>query len=108
MYYVYLLRCAGGSLYAGITTDPARRFAEHAGLGGRGARYTAAHPPLRMEAVWTASDRSAASALEARLKTLSRPQKERLLSGAAPRGWDLTPYTRIPVSPSGSPEEPGP
>lgn len=29
MYYVYLLRCADGTLYTGITTDPARRLAEH-------------------------------------------------------------------------------
>ena len=27
MFYTYLLRCEDHSLYAGITTDPARRFA---------------------------------------------------------------------------------
>src|SRR5574344_579309 len=65
-YYVYLLRCGDGSLYAGITTDPARRFAEHAGRSGRGAKYTAAHRPIRFEALWRAEGRAAASRLEAR------------------------------------------
>ena len=31
MYWVYLLRCGDGSLYAGITTDPARRLRQHRG-----------------------------------------------------------------------------
>ena len=38
---LYLLECRGGTLYAGITTDLERRFAEHA--SGRGARYTRSH-----------------------------------------------------------------
>ena len=48
MYYVYMLRCGDGSLYTGITTDPVRRFAEHQGQGGRGAKYTAARRAVRM------------------------------------------------------------
>ena len=31
MFYTYLLRCEDHSLYAGITPDPARRFAQHCG-----------------------------------------------------------------------------
>ena len=38
-YHVYLLRCEGGELYVGITTDLDRRFAEHAAGGPKGARY---------------------------------------------------------------------
>ncbi|HEX7971897.1 MAG TPA: GIY-YIG nuclease family protein, partial [Thiobacillus sp.] len=33
-------RCADGSLYTGVTTDVARRVAEHNGDGSLGARYT--------------------------------------------------------------------
>ena len=33
MYYVYLLRCADGTLYAGFTNDLARRLAEDPGSG---------------------------------------------------------------------------
>ena len=35
-YYVYMLRCRGGSLYTGITNDVARRMAMDG--GGRGER----------------------------------------------------------------------
>ena len=37
-YYVYMLRCRGGSLYTGMTNDVARRMAMH--CSGRGAKYT--------------------------------------------------------------------
>ena len=36
-YYVYLLRCIDGSLYAGITTDVKRRFAEHLSGSAKGS-----------------------------------------------------------------------
>ena len=84
-WFVYLLRCRDGSLYAGITTDLSRRLREHAGEGGRGAKYTAAHAPLGFAAAWAAPDRSSASRLEARLKRLSRSGKE----SAAEAGTDL-------------------
>ena len=44
-YYVYLLRCTDGSLYAGITTDVKRRFLEHLAGGNKGAKYTKTHTP---------------------------------------------------------------
>ena len=95
MYYIYRLRCGDGSLYAGITTDPARRLAAHQGRGGRGAKYTASRGAGRMEGVWTAPDRSAASRLEYRLKQLTRAEKERLLRGDPPPGLELAGCTRI-------------
>ena len=98
MYYTYLLRCADGSLYTGITTDPARRFAQHAGRRTGGAKYTAAHRPVRLEAVWRAPDRASAARLECRIKALSRAQKERLIGGALP---PPTPLVRIPIEPDG-------
>ena len=75
-YYVYLLRCTDGSLYAGITTDVERRFKEHSEGGGKGAKYTKNHPPKELAAVWQAENRSAASKLEWRLKHLTKAQKE--------------------------------
>ncbi len=101
-YYVYLLRCADNSLYAGITTDPARRFAQHAGKLTGGAKYTASHPPKRMEAVWQAADRSAASRLEHRLKSLTRAQKEQLLDGELPKNLSPDAYPRVNVLPDGT------
>lgn len=77
-YYAYLLRCEGGELYAGITTDVERRFAEHASGGPRAAKYTRVHRPVRVEATWNMPDRASASALEYRLKRLTHAQKEEL------------------------------
>ncbi|MBQ7565573.1 MAG: GIY-YIG nuclease family protein [Oscillospiraceae bacterium] len=81
-WFVYLLRCEDGSLYAGITTDPERRLKEHtAGRGSGGARYTALKKPVGFAALWEAPDRPAASKLEYRLKKLSHGKKQRLADG---------------------------
>ncbi len=79
MYYTYLLRCGDGSLYAGITTDPPRRLAEHRAGGKKGARYTRARPPVFLAALWESADRPRASRLEYRLKRASHKAKEDLL-----------------------------
>ena len=44
--YVYMVRCAGGQLYTGWTTDPAARL--HAHKTGRGARATRAFGAVRL------------------------------------------------------------
>lgn len=81
---VYLLRCGDGSLYCGWTTDIERRVAAHA--AGRGGRYTRSRLPVALAAAWTVPDRTAARRLEAELKRLKRPAKERLVAGGAPAG----------------------
>ncbi len=70
---LYLIECRDGTLYAGITTDLERRFAQH--LAGTGARYTRSHPPARVMASMAFADRSSASKAEAALKKLPRSQK---------------------------------
>src|SRR5207302_1566266 len=45
-WYVYLLRCGDGTLYAGATTDVESRLAAH--REGRGARYTRGRAPLSL------------------------------------------------------------
>ena len=75
-WYVYLLECRGGSLYTGITTDVERRFAEH--VTGKGARYTRAHPPVRILARFEHPDRSTASRAEHAIKQLTPAQKHAL------------------------------
>ena len=81
MYFVYIIRCSGNSLYTGITTDISRRFAEHSSQGAKGAKFTRSHKALSVEAVWTADGRSSASKLEYKLKTLTHSQKEDLIAG---------------------------
>ena len=80
-YFVYMLRCADGSLYTGFTTDWRRRFREHCSGTARGAKYTLSHPPLRVECVWQTDTVSAAMRLEYRIKkALSHAQKEQLVA----------------------------
>jgi putative endonuclease len=47
-WFIYMVRCADGTLYTGIATDPRRRVAEHNGLGRSGARYTRGRRPVRL------------------------------------------------------------
>lgn len=80
MYYTYILRCSDNSLYTGITTDVVRRYAEHIN-GGKGAKYTKAHKPIKIECVWRVGTKSDASRLESRIKKLTKQQKEQLVNG---------------------------
>ena len=75
-----MLRTAAGHLYTGITTDVERRLDEHAG-GAKGAKSLRGKGPLELVFEHPADDRAAASRLEARIKRLSRQDKEQLLSG---------------------------
>ena len=72
-WFVYLLECADGSYYAGITTDVHARLAAH--QAGKGARYTRAHRPLRVLASRAYPDRSSALRAEWQLKQLPRARK---------------------------------
>ena len=76
-WFVYLARCADGSLYTGVTTDPARR--ERAHNRGRGAAYTRSRRPVRMVHLEPAPDRGAALRRELAIKGLTREQKEALM-----------------------------
>ncbi len=74
-WFVYLLRCADGTLYTGITTDIDRRLAEHNGEGGLGARYTRSRRPVELAYVEPADCRAAAARREASIKQLDRARK---------------------------------
>ncbi len=80
VFSLYIVRCADGTLYTGITTDVPNRIAEHES-GARGARYLRGKGPLRLEFNEPVGDRSSASRLEYRVKQLSRRQKEALIRG---------------------------
>jgi len=70
-----MLRCADGTLYTGITTDIARRVAEHNGEGGLGARYTRSRRPVQLVYAEAATDRAEAARREAAIKRLDRVHK---------------------------------
>ena len=71
--WVYVLRCADGSLYCGWTPDVEARLAAH--RSGRGARYTRSRLPVELAWSRRMPDRSAARREEARIKQLSRREK---------------------------------
>ena len=79
-YFVYIVRCEGGQLYTGITTDVGRRMREHLSGKEPGARYTRLNPPVSLEALWETEGRSSASRLEYHIKRLPRAKKEGLLA----------------------------
>ncbi|HTK04413.1 MAG TPA: GIY-YIG nuclease family protein [Candidatus Eisenbacteria bacterium] len=80
-WHVYLVRCADGTLYTGITTDLKRRVAVH--NAGKGAKYTRARLPVKL--VWHegAAGESAAKRREHEVRTMERADKLRLIRGRA-------------------------
>lgn len=78
-WYLYLLECAGGRIYTGITVDVEARYAAH--VAGKGARFTRAYPPSRVLLSLSFADRSAASRAEYRIKQLTASQKRGLIAG---------------------------
>ncbi len=84
MAFVYLLRCADGSLYCGWTTDVRKRVAAHA--AGHGGKYTSGRRPVALAAAWELPTRTDARRMEARVKRLTRSQKLALLAGAPLEG----------------------
>lgn len=79
-YSLYILRCADGSLYTGITLDVSRRLEEHRN-GVRGAKYLRGRTPVELVFEQPAGDRAAALRLEHRVKRLSKHEKEALIGG---------------------------
>ena len=84
MQYVYMLRCADGSLYTGWTNDLTRRLAAH--NSGRGAKYTRGRGPVRLAFSETFADKSEALGYEAALKKLSREEKQRMIAAQDAEG----------------------
>ena len=78
-FWVYLLRCADGSYYAGHTDDLRKRIGEH-GSGACGG-YTATRLPV--ELVWSqeCATRIEALTFERQIKGWSRAKKEALMHG---------------------------
>ena len=74
---LYILRCADGSLYTGITTDVQARFAVHS--SGKGAKYTRGRGPLELVYTEECGDHSDALKRELEIKAMSREEKLQLL-----------------------------
>lgn len=77
-FYVYMLRCADGTLYTGYTDDPERRARVH--NAGKGAKYTRSRLPVELVYREALGDKSAALRRERELKRLTRKQKLALIA----------------------------
>ena len=78
MWYVYLLRCADDTLYAGCTNDPQRRLQQH-----NAGQYTRSRRPVTLVYLEQAEDHSQALRREAALKRLSRKEKLALIASTS-------------------------
>lgn len=80
-WFLYVLRCNDGSLYAGISVDVDKRLRRH--QAGKGAAYTAARRPLQLLACWRYRDEIAARRAEAAFKRLKRAGKLARIASSA-------------------------
>ena len=76
---VYLILCANGALYCGISNDVDKRWKAH--CSGKGAKYTRMHKPVLLKEIHTHLTASAARKLEYQTKQLSKLEKQGLWDG---------------------------
>ena len=75
-HFVYIVRCADGTLYTGYARDPHAREIAH--NTGRGAKYTSGRRPVTLVHVERYRTKGRALRREVELKKWSRQQKEAL------------------------------
>ncbi len=73
MNYVYMVKCADGTLYTGWTTDIEKRIQAH--NEKRGAKYTKSRTPVELFYTEECESKSRALKREAAIKKLTRKQK---------------------------------
>ena len=72
-WFVYILRCADGSLYTGITKDVKRRCQQH--NAGTASRYTRSRLPVKLVYQEALPSQSSALKREAAIKIMTRREK---------------------------------
>ena len=77
-WWVYLLRCADGSLYTGITDDVHRRIEQH--NSGQGAKYTRGRGPVILRYQEVCGSHGDALRREIQIKRLSKQEKLDLIA----------------------------
>ena len=77
MNYVYILRCADGSLYTGWTNDLKKRVKTH--NAGKGAKYTKTRLPVELVYYEEYEEKGEALSRELSIKKLKKTAKEKLI-----------------------------
>ena len=93
-WFLYLARCADGTIYTGIARDVNARIAMHD--TDRGARYTRGRGPLAVCAVRRCASQSEALRLAYAVKRLPRARKKELLSPPRLRAFCRTAVATMP------------
>ena len=78
MHFVYIVRCADGTLYTGYARNPEKRAEAH--NNGHGAKYTARRLPVSLVYSEECTSRSATLKREHQVKSLTRAEKLTLLA----------------------------
>jgi putative endonuclease len=94
MPFVYIARCADGTLYVGHTDDLSARERVH--NQGHGARHTAARRPVRIVYSEQFTSIEEAVARERQLKGWTVTKKEALLAGETARLQGISKRARKP------------
>ncbi len=76
---VYMVKCADGSLYTGITTNVDQRIEDHNSNNRRAAKYTKGRRPVILVYREDVNTRSQAARREQEIKRLTKRQKETLI-----------------------------
>ena len=76
-YHVYILECADGTYYTGMTNNLERRLKEH--NAKRGGRYTRGKTPVVLKYAEPAGTFKEAMVRELEIKSYTRPRKQRLM-----------------------------
>jgi len=77
MFYIYILECADKTYYTGYTNDLDVRLKRH--NEGLASKYTRSRLPVKIAWSKRCKDKSAAMSMEAKIKQLTRKEKEKLV-----------------------------
>ncbi len=78
-HYTYMLRCSDNTIYSGYTVDVDKRVDVH--NSGKGAKYTRARLPVKLEYYEEYETKSEALKREREFKKYSHNEKEKIIQG---------------------------
>lgn len=79
-HYAYMLRCNDNSIYSGYTTNLEKRLETH--NSGKGAKYTRARLPVKLEYFEEFNDKKEALKREREFKKYKHSEKEKIIQNS--------------------------
>jgi predicted GIY-YIG superfamily endonuclease len=100
-WFVYMVRCADGSLYTGITKDVKRRCQQH--KAGTASRYTRSRLPVKLVHRENHASQSSALKREAAIKAMDRRGKRTMVQQRKKAAKALRQFARLEDIPNVGP-----